>query len=70
MKYRALRDSDDIAIDLLTAIFATKAKRRKKADDDLSKKVKLDYEKGLKLQDIQKKYKIGTYALYKILDNN
>lgn len=69
MKYRALRDSNDIAIDLLTAIFATKGKRRKKAYADLSEKVKLDYEKGLKLQDIQKKYKIGTYALYKILDN-
>lgn len=68
MKYRALRDSNDIAVDLLIAIFATRVKRRKKIDNDLNRKVKDDYQKGIKLQDIQQKYKIGTYALYKILD--
>lgn len=68
-KYKAFMEDDTIALNFIEFIFMKKRTRRcKQIDKKLKNDVKRDLELGIKIKDIQNRYKISTYTLYKILE--
>lgn len=65
MKYKALRENDAIAIELLRAIFTTR-ERKDKCNAKLVQVVREARKQGMKNIEIQEKFNISSYKLNKI----